>query len=621
MPTAASLNFSLDWIHLVGVFNSFIALVTQPVALVVGLILAVIAVGFVVSAVKPQPEKRRLKQSRHIAASRVPPAKKGNDLVTPAKLAANGRNTKTRHPAAPRPRFPINYNPDLAAAQPQRRPPAYVIAVIEWFRDITAWFRYITKRRPNPNLIRPDYTPEIEPPPAKEYVPPLDTLTSALDQSLEQLAAPDPLPEPQAVIEELIAESPAINQRLADEQPEPRHGQIVRVFGADPTRQYDLQYEVRELDELITSNTDAGSVNPAYPAELQPRDRTRTASALQVGHIAQALEPDALLSEFLALDRGAPIIGDDNAVESGNGRVLALRRAAADYPTNYVAYRQRLAEVAEERGIDPADLSTYRRPVLVRRRLTEVDRVEFAHEANTAAVLGMSDTERARSDAQRISAAAIGQLEIGDDTDRALNSPRNRDFIRSFVAQLPENERAAIIDSEGDLNQSGVRRIKAALFNRVYDSPALSNRIFESTDNDIKNVTNGLMGSLGRLAQAEEKVRQGQRDPDLALAGDIAASVEKFATLKEEGTDVSTYLAQGQLFGRELSPTQERILEALDERRRSGKQVQELVNSWADVVDTQPDPRQGALFGDPAPKKEELVERWLKQPAPQLALF
>lgn len=676
MPTSSNFYFSLDWPTLVGVFNAVINVLSSPIALTIALALGLGVVAFVFSykpaATKERPQ--RLKQSKHLADTRIPdrlaqpvnipPALPEPVTIKPASddpteqaiidRLANGPahiDDITRDLDLPAyqvsaattmlelkgviksdalnlsltqvpPPIPAEHTPPTQTAKrdptaptrsAKRNYPRMVVALMEWVRGIIGAILGGNERKrshPNPNLIRPDYVPEIEPPPAKEYVPPIDELSLLLEKSLQE----------QATIDRLIEDSPAVNRRLANEQPELIRGHIVRVFGADPSRQYDLQYELRDLSDLITSNTGTGAANPEYPAELQPRDRTRAASAMQIGRIAQNLEPDALLNEFLSLDRGAPIIGDDNAVESGNGRVLALRRAAADYPGQYESYRQRLTEIAEERGLNPAHLDNYHQPVLVRRRVSNVDRVAFAQEANSAAILQMSDTEQARSDAKRISPEALYNLEVYDDVDYSLRSPRNREFIRSFVAQLPENERAAIIDREGDLTQSGIRRIKAALFNRVYNDPKLSDRLFESADNDIRNITNGLMGSLGRLAQVEEMVRQGHRPTDLSIANDIAIATEKLANLKEQGLHAHEYLAQGQLFSRELSPAQEQILAALDERRRSGKKVKDLVSEWADIVEAQPNPNQMSFLGDKPPKKEELIERWLKEPAGQLTL-
>ena len=41
-------------------------------------------------------------------------------------------------------------------------------------------------------------------------------------------------------------------------------------------------YAIVPAEALVVSNDEYGAVNPAYPAELQPRDRSRTASQLQI---------------------------------------------------------------------------------------------------------------------------------------------------------------------------------------------------------------------------------------------------------------------------------------------------------------------------------------------------
>jgi len=291
------------------------------------------------------------------------------------------------------------------------------------------------------------------------------------------------------------AEAPEKNARLPEEI-DLSKGNVVQVFGADVKNRYSLRYEIRDLDTLITSNTESGAVNPEYPRELQPRDRTRAASRAQIDRMASNLEPDALTTEFMALDRGAPIIGDDNIVESGNARTMALQRAASLHPEQYAAYREAVREIAKERGIDPAALEQYKAPVLVRMRVDDVDRVAFAQEANTQTILGMSDTERARSDAARITTENLVVFEAGDNIDTDIRRASNRDMVRAFVSRIPEGERAALMDRGGELTQSGVKRLKAAMFTRVYDDARLSDRIFESTDNDMKNITNAMMGTL-----------------------------------------------------------------------------------------------------------------------------
>ena len=425
-------------------------------------------------------------------------------------------------------------------------------------------------------------------------------------------------------IDQLLSNSSEANNRLMRETPGVSHGHTVTVLGTDPSKKFEMRYEVRELDDLITSNNDSGSINPNFPKELQPRDRTRVASQRQIDSIASNLQPEALLDEFKAIDRGTPIVGDDNAVESGNGRSMALRRARDKHPDQYAKYQDQLKKTAQDRGIDPATLDQFQNPVLVRVRKTDVDRVEFAKEANTASILGASDTERARSDASRISSEHLQNITMRDSIDDTIRAASNRDFVRSFVANTPEVERAMMVDRSGNLTRSGENRIKAAMFNRVFDSPNLSDRIFESTDNDIKNVTNGIMNSLGPMLRAEELVRTGQRASGLSVSSDIAKTIEVFSSLKDRKMTVSDFLSQGTLFERELTVGQEKILVEIDKRKRSGKQLSEFFGSWSRLVESEPHPQQGSLFGGAGRSKDQLIDAWIStvsnQPS-QVGLF
>jgi hypothetical protein len=426
-------------------------------------------------------------------------------------------------------------------------------------------------------------------------------------------------------IDQLLGGSQDANNRLANEKPGIANGHTVTVLGTDPTRKYEMRYEIRELDDLVISNNDSGSVNPNFPKELQPRDRSRVASQRQIDTIAANIQPDALLGEFRAIDRGTPIIGDDNAVESGNGRSMALRRARDQHPEQFKKYQDELKRTAQDKGIDPATLDQFNNPVLVRARKTDVDRVEFAKEANTASILGASDTERARSDAGRITSEGLQNLTMKDTIDDTIRSTANRDFVRSFVGNTPEVERAAMIDRNGNLTKTGENRVKAAMFNRVYDSPTLSDRIFESTDNDIKNITNGIMNSLGDTSRAEELIRTGQRDKGLSLSGDISKAVTTFASLKDRKLSVKDFLAQGALFERELNPTQEKLLIEIDKRRRSGKKMAEFFQGYSQLVGSEPNPSQGSLFGGGLRRsKDELLDILIEQgnrPPGQIGLF
>lgn len=456
----------------------------------------------------------------------------------------------------------------------------------------------------------------------------LESLTSG--KGLEDLSRDD-LMKLHSRIDQLLGNAAGENRKLSKEKPDLNRigkdgrGKVSTAFGATPDKKYKMRYEIVELDDLITSNTDGGGINPAFPKELQPRDRTRAASRAQINKIAQNLEPDALLGEFSAIDRGTPIIGsDDNAVESGNGRSMALRRAKNSHPEQWQKYQGRLRETAKDKGIDPDSLDNYSNPVLVRRRVDSVDRVQFAKDANTAQILGSSASERARSDANRITSESLQNMEVRNTIDETITSPTNRGFVRNFVANTPETERADLMSSDGSLTKTGRDRIKAAMFNRVYDAPDLSDKIFEAVDDDTKNVTNGLMNSLGSISKAEELVRTGQRAGGLSITGDITKAVETFDRLKSSGQGIDNFLAQGSLLGDGLDSNQVKILREIDKRRRSGKKMQEFFSKWSDLIDQEPHPSQGSLFGPANGRtKGQLIDDWIaiSNESPQMGLF
>lgn len=396
-----------------------------------------------------------------------------------------------------------------------------------------------------------------------------------------------------------------------------------RAFGSDPSRVYEFRYRVVGLNDLITSNTDSGSINPHYDPTLQPRQRSRAASQRQIEQAAKKLVPEALLWDFRALDKGAPIVGDDLQVESGNGRALALRRARQAHPEQWANYQEALRGQLAAAGLSDSDLAGVESPVLVRERVTPVaDRAAFAREANAPPVLQMSTLETAIVDSTRISAALAGSLAVreGQSIDQALRSRANEAFVRGFVGTLSENEAALLQRKDGTLAQAGIRRIKAALFVRTFEGESgerLAETFLEALDSDIKNFETGLSASLPVLARAENKIAAGDRAADLSIANDLSKSLDMLSRLRESDTiTVQEYVEQSTLamIERETTPFQDELLLYFDEIGRSPKKIREFLESYAAAVEDAPPPSQVDLFGDSvSPNKEQLFERITKR--------
>ncbi len=366
------------------------------------------------------------------------------------------------------------------------------------------------------------------------------------------------------------------------------------AYGMDGSS-YDFAYEVKDWADLVASNDRLYGVNPLYPSELQPRDRTREASRQQIERMADDLKPE-LLGESYKLSDGAPIIGPDNIVESGNGRTLAIGRAYDNGRAD--AYREFVQNWANSRGMDISGLN---QPVLVRTRLSDVDRVAFSRLANESDVAQFSATERAMNDVDRLPDSTL--LKINN--DGSINIDGSMDYVRSFVDQLPQSERGSVITSDGRLSQEGKRRIESAIVQRAYGDSNLVTRLSENLDDDSKNVLNALLRAAPQLSQLNDLVKQGGRFEN-TISQDLAQAAQKLTDLKANGLQVRDYLNQGQLIDDGLSDGARRFLEVFDNNRKSAKAISESINSEIQAIENMGDPRQGSLFGETTEEKAAL---------------
>ena len=111
-----------------------------------------------------------------------------------------------------------------------------------------------------------------------------------------------------------------------------------------------LQFDVVDASELLSSHSNNFVENPDYPQQYQPRDRADAGYQAQVLDIVKKFNPE-LLGKDNSVNAGSPIVGrDDNLVESGNGRTIAIRRMYESGKGD--AYRQFVNKSAEEFGLD-----------------------------------------------------------------------------------------------------------------------------------------------------------------------------------------------------------------------------------------------------------------------------
>lgn len=361
-----------------------------------------------------------------------------------------------------------------------------------------------------------------------------------------------------------------------------------------------VRFRLVEATDLITSHTNDLTANPAFPAELQPRDRARTASADQIARIENALRPE-LLGESVKASDGAPIIGPDAVVESGNARTIALRRAYESGKAD--GYRTWLTANAERFGLTADQVAGMRRPVLVRERAGRIDRAEFARQANESTIAAMSPTEQARADAARIT--DLSGLHANE--DGTINVQRSAGFLRQFLQRaVSPTERGALLQADGRLSQAGQQRLRNAIFAKAYGDANLVAMLAESTDSNVRNVLAGLMRAAPDVARLRDLIDAGARHP-LDMAPDMVRAVQEFSKLRADGMTVEQFLAQGSLLDDGIPPELRALLTGLQENARSPRRIGEMVRQLVDAIDAMGDPRQAGLLDDATPTQADVA--------------
>lgn len=369
-------------------------------------------------------------------------------------------------------------------------------------------------------------------------------------------------------------------------------GQVTTPAGT----RIDVAYEVVDASSLIPASGD-----------LQPRDRSRAASDEQIAEIAARLDP-ARLMPSPETDRGAPLVGPDGVIESGNGRVRSILRAAEMHPDRYEAYRAAIAEIAPI----PEGVET---PVLIARRTTELDdaaRVRLVQESNTSSIARMSGSEQAAMEGRAIEPV---DLELYDPA-APLASAENRAFAARLLSRLPQAERAALVTERGALNAQGARRLREALFARAYDAPDLTRVLAEDEGGDLRQLAEALADVAPRWAMLRDEIAAGRLAPELDVTPQLAQAARLVARARAQARTtkgltvraaLADALAQVDVETGPVDAVTEQLVGVLtrDGRARSQEDVAALLGRYVDeafaVGDTQA--RLFAETGDAAPEE------------------
>jgi len=393
--------------------------------------------------------------------------------------------------------------------------------------------------------------------------------------------------------------SPQSLQRLDDfknKVAKSHSGKSTQVVTDDGT-EFNAQYKVIDADNIIASNKADNSFAPnkLYPSELQPRNRASVAMQGQVRQMAANLRP-ADLGESRNLNTGAPLINDNGVVENGNGRVMAITRALKGGNEAGKNYKQYLVDNADKYGLDAAIIQGMKSPVLVRQRLDDVDTNKIITSTAGGAVMGA--TEQGLSDAKRLDTNTLRKYVANDNGD--LTTGGNRNFVISALKDIVGKDMGkfnALLTADGDVSQQGITRVRNALFAKAYKDNGLLAIMSESTDNNIRNITNAMLNAAPYIAEIQARMSNGSLY-DYNLSGEVTAACKKLVKLRDEGKPVSTYLVEQSMFGEELSDTAKDIISFLDRNKNSAKKINTMLQRASKLVEDLGDPNQGRLYGE-----------------------
>ncbi|MGQ7248303.1 LPD38 domain-containing protein [Halomonas sp. V046] len=351
------------------------------------------------------------------------------------------------------------------------------------------------------------------------------------------------------------------------------------------------RFRVAEAADLRPSNTPDGRVNPGYPAELQPRDRTNANSQVQVRNIAARLNPERLGSSRDA-GAGAPIIGSDGVVESGNGRTMAIAQAYRQGSERAGDYRAFVRRQAEALGMDPVAVDEMTSPVLVRERLTSIDRAEFARRANESQVAGMTAYEQALADADSLNGDDV-QAWAPDQSGDPL-AASNRDFQRVFVQRLGNNEAARYTTRDGQASPELGSRMQRAVFAKAFQDADMVEMATEQGD-QMRNLTAALQVAAPDLTIGRET---GSQDAGDAI-GTIIDAVRIVRQARQDGIGVRELTRQGDAFSEPVPDATALLAVTMQSNLRSRRALTEAMRYIGQAVRTRAEnERNGALFED-----------------------
>ena len=351
-------------------------------------------------------------------------------------------------------------------------------------------------------------------------------------------------------------------------------------------------YALHEASNLVTSD------KPDYDQSLQPRDRSRQASKDQIAKLALEWQPQRT-GESLTTDLGSPLIDNRNHVLSGNGRTMA-RRILSD--AKEAEYRHWLKENAEKFGIDPTQIDSMKLPTLVRvvQDFGGITPQAFAEDSNKHQVLGMSDAEKATSDARMLDANPSLMDSFRPSEDGNVLAASNRDFLSAFIQGTGAT--AELTTSEGYNVKALTLRVKNAVLAALIgpeNRDLISNLTERAEELGVARVSAGILN----IAPMLSKLQGTPHD----LSPTLAKALADLVRIRSNNEKIGDFLSQQGLFGDPDRTNESDYLLAKLAEAKSAKAVSEPLQRYAKLASGQ-DTTTEDIFGGGISTPAELLK-------------
>lgn len=353
------------------------------------------------------------------------------------------------------------------------------------------------------------------------------------------------------------------------------------------TQPISFKYAVMSVEDLVMSHDAYGSVNANYPAELQPRDRSRIASKAQILNMVKNLVPELLAASPTA-QNGSPIVSNGGVVIGGNARSAALTEA---YKSGLAdSYKSYITEHASEFGLNANNMPKH--PVLVRVVDVEGGLDVLAKQLNESTTAGYSTTEQALINEELVM-KVISKLNLDESAN--LNSAANKDFVQSFIGLLSESQKGEMVTKDGDLSAIGLVKVQHALVGAAYGSREMLENL-EQISPEFKNISNVLTSGAAKAADIRYSIENGILK-DLGVVATLLNGVDLLKTSRRNEQDIDGYLNQLSLFGSDYSAEDIAIGKFLEANVRNATQLKNMVDIILDFAQSAGDPNQLSLDG------------------------